>query len=182
MFMNLELARRGEFGPTDRSYWVITGRLAAGGYPNPDPWNDKIGQLLDAGINLFVNLTQDYPGGTDAHMNRYDIRAADHHAVVVRRDIADLGINTKSEMVTTLDVIDRHLQHGCNVYVHCWGGIGRTGIVIGCWLRRHGYNGPDEVIGLLNALRRRGNRESGHVPSPQTGAQHRMVENWPTGT
>ena len=181
MFMNLELARRGEFGPTDRSYWVITGRLAAGGYPNPDPWNDKVGQLLDAGITLFVNLTQDYPGGTDAHMNRYDIRAADHHAVVVRRDIADLGINTKSEMVTTLDVIDRHLQDGCNVYVHCWGGIGRTGIVVGCWLRRHGYAGPDEAIGLLNALRRSGNRKSGHVPSPQTGVQRRMVENWTSG-
>lgn len=182
MFQKLELARHGEVGPTDRSYWVVTGRLAAGGYPNPDPWNDKIGQLLHAGINLFVNLTEDYPGGTDAHMNRYDIRAADRHAVVVRREIPDLGITSKGEMVTTLDMIDRHLQHGCNVYVHCWGGIGRTGTVVGCWLRRHGYAGSDEVIDLLQALRRSGNRKSGHISSPQTGAQHRMVENWPTGT
>ena len=181
MFMDLELALGGEFGPTDRSYWVISGRLAAGGYPNPDPWNDKVGQLLDAGINLFVNLTQDYPGGTDAHMNRYDIRAADHHAVVVRREITDLGTTTKPEMVTTLDLIDRHLQHGCNVYVHCWGGIGRTGTVVGCWLSRHGYARPGEVLDLLQGLRSSGNRKSGRIPSPQTGAQRSMVETWRTG-
>ena len=179
--MNLELALPEEVGPTERSYWVVTGRLAAGGYPDPNPCNDKIGQLLDAGVNLFVNLTQDYSGGTDAHMNRYDIRAGDHHAVMVRREIPDLGITSRAEMVTTLDVIDRHLAHGCNVYVHCWGGIGRTGTVVGCWLRRHGYAGPGEVIDLLQDLRRMGNRRSGHVPSPQTGAQRRMVKNWRTG-
>ena len=31
------------------------------------------------------------------------------------------------------------------VYVHCWGGIGRTGTVVGCWLVRHGMTG-DEAL------------------------------------
>ena len=31
-----------------------------------------VGELLNAGIDLFVNLTQDVPGGTDSHMPRYD--------------------------------------------------------------------------------------------------------------
>ena len=181
MFMNLQLALPWQVGPTDRSYWVIAGRFAAGGYPDPNPRNDKVGQLLDAGINLFVNLTQDYPGGTDAHMNRYDIRAADHHAMMVRRDIVDNGVTTRDRMATTLNVIDRHLQHGCNVYVHCWGGSGRTGTVVGCWLRRHRYAGSNEVIDLLRTLRKQGDRKGGHKNTPQTSAQYKMVKGWVPG-
>ncbi len=180
-FQDMDLAGSGPMGPTDRSYWVIPGRFAAGAYPNPDPRNDKVGQLLDAGINLFVNLTQDYPGGTDHKMNRYDIRAAERHATVVRRDIADNDVTSEDEMIATLDVIDHHLRDGCNVYVHCWGGSGRTGTVVGCWLRRHGYAGSGEVIELLRRLRAEGDRKGGHKPTPQTGPQHRMVLEWPYG-
>lgn len=182
MFMNFELAGSGSIGPTDRSYWVIPGHLAAGAYPNPDPFNDKVGQLLNAGVKLFVNLTQDYPTGTDAHMNRYDIRAADRHAIMVRRDIPDNGVTTGVEMAATLDIIDRHLGHGCAVYVHCWGGSGRTGTVVGCWLRRHGYAASHDVIGMIRALRKQGDRKGGHKDTPQTWDQQAMVKGWQTGS
>lgn len=33
------------------------------------------------------------------------------------------------------------LAAGQTVYVHCYGGIGRTGTVVGCWLVRHGLSG-----------------------------------------
>ena len=180
-FMDMDLAGGGQMGPTDRSYWVIPGRFAAGAYPNPDPRNDKVGELLDAGINLFVNLTQDYPGGTDCKMNRYDIRAAERHATVIRRDIADNDVTSEDRMIATLDVIDHHLQDGCTVYVHCWGGSGRTGTVVGCWLRRHGYTGSGNVLGLLRRLRSEGDLKGGDKPTPQTDPQHRMVLEWPYG-
>ena len=180
-FLDMDLAGRGQMGPTDRSYWVIPGRFAAGAYPNPDPRNDKVGRLLDAGINLFVNLTQDYPGGTDSKMNRYDIRAAERHATVVRRDIADNDVTSRDRMISTLDLIDHHLRDGCNVYVHCWGGSGRTGTVVGCWLRRHGYARSGDVLDLLRRLRSEGDRKGGHKPTPQTDAQRRMVLEWVHG-
>ena len=180
-FMDMDLAGGDQMGPTDRSYWVIPGRFAAGAYPNPDPRNDKVGQLLDAGVNLFVNLTQDYPGGTDSKMNRYDIRAAERHATVVRRDIADNDVTSKDRMIATLDVIDHHLRDGCNVYVHCWGGSGRTGTVVGCWLRRHGYARSGDVLDLLRRLRSEGDRKGGHKPTPQTDAQRQMVLEWVHG-
>ena len=180
-FMDMDLAGGGQMGPTDRSYWVVPGRFAAGAYPNPDPRNDKVGKLLDAGINLFVNLTQDYPGGTDCKMNRYDIRAAERHATVVRRDIADNDVTSTEQMIATLDLIDHHLRDGCNVYVHCWGGSGRTGTVVGCWLRRHGYAGSGNVLGLLRRLRSEGDLKGGDKPTPQTEPQHRMVLEWPYG-
>ena len=36
-FQDMDLAGGGQMGPTDRSYWVIPGRFAAGAYPNPAP-------------------------------------------------------------------------------------------------------------------------------------------------
>ncbi len=114
-------------------------------------------------------------------MNRYDTRAAESHATVVRRDIADNGVTSENEMIATLYVIDHHLREGCNVYVHCWGGSGRTGTVVGCWLRRHRYAGSGEVIDLLQTLRADGDRKGGHKPTPQTEPQHRMVLEWPYG-
>ena len=181
MFMDLELAGGGEIGPTDRSYWVVSGRFAAGAYPNPAGPYSKLEQLLDAGIDVFVNLTQDYPGGTDAHMNRYDLPATDRHALVIRRPIPDMGVTAGEEMVITLDVIDRHLGHGSNVYVHCWGGSGRTGTVVGCWLRRHGYAAAGDAIERLQRLRLQGDRKGGYLATPQTAAQHRMVKQWKLG-
>jgi protein-tyrosine phosphatase len=35
-------------------------------------------------------------------------------------------------MTTILDAIDESMTAGKPVYVHCWGGMGRTGTVIGC--------------------------------------------------
>ena len=31
------------------------------------------------------------------------------------------------------------------VYVHCWGGIGRTGTTVGCWFVRHGRTGDQAL-------------------------------------
>ena len=99
---------------------------------------------------------------------------------MVRRDIADNGVTSRDEMIATLDVIDHHLRDGCNVYVHCWGGSGRTGTVVGCWLRRHGYAQSGEVIDLLRRLRAEGDRKGGTSRPPSRG-RSRMVLEWPYG-
>ncbi len=55
------------------------------------------------------------------------------------------------------------------VYVHCWGGVGRTGTVVGCWLLRHGYAVPSDVIDTIQSLRQV-DPVRGHA-SPRTDAQ-----------
>ena len=57
----------GHDGPTEISSWVVSGRLAMGYYPGMLQ-KDKVApavfaELLDWGINQFVNLTQDGEGG-----------------------------------------------------------------------------------------------------------------------
>ena len=94
--------------------------------------------------------------------------------------ILDNDIPTVDEMRDTLDTIDVALGGGETVYVHCWGGIGRTGTVIACWLVRHGRT-ADEAIELIRD-RRRATPDFERDPlAPQTTAQRAFVEAWPMG-
>jgi len=177
--MTHELAPTHSLGPTYRSYWVVEGRLAAGGYPGQHG-HEMVGELLNAGIDLFVNLTQDVPGGTDSHMPRYDDEVEAAGAEVRRFPIPDLGLPTRDLMVQILDTIDAGLDADCGIYVHCWGGSGRTGTAIGCWLRRHDLATPDDVIELMNRLRD-GDLGGGHKPTPNTEEQTTFIRAWPKG-
>ena len=57
--------------------------------------------------------------------------------------IEDLSVPTLADMERILGAIDDELAAGRAVYLHCWGGIGRTGTVVGCYLVRQGLTaGP----------------------------------------
>ena len=47
----------------------------------------------------------------------------------LRFPIPDLGVSSPGSMGLILEIIDRHITLQRPVYVHCWGGIGRTGSV-----------------------------------------------------
>ena len=52
--------------------------------------------------------------------------------------IPDISIPADpNQMIAILDAIDAALFEGHGVYIHCWGGVGRTGTVVVCWLKRH---------------------------------------------
>ena len=58
-----------------------------------------------------------------------------------------------------------------------WGGIGRTGTVVGCWLVRHGMTG-DEALAQIVEWWRGMEKARIHPRSPQTREQHAYVRNW----
>ena len=67
-----QLCAEGVYGPTDRSYWVVEGRFAAGaypskkGYPGSGPIPKPLEQLLEAGIDVFVTTIR-LGGGVGVH-------------------------------------------------------------------------------------------------------------------
>src|SRR5439155_15029085 len=128
----------------------------------------KLPLLLAGGVTLFVDLTQDYELGPYTHL----VDGAARH---VRMSIPDMGVTTPDQMRRTLDVIDRERDRGGLPYVHCWGGAGRTGTVVGCWLVRHGLDGA-EALRRITALRA-GSPEL-WLDSPQTDALRAMVRAW----
>ncbi|MBN1137060.1 MAG: dual specificity protein phosphatase family protein [Anaerolineae bacterium] len=81
-------------------------------------------------------------------------------------------------MKRILDAIDAAIEQGCAVHVHCWGGIGRTGTVVGCCLVRHGMSGPQA---LAEIARRRAGTPGGHRCSPETDEREQSVLSWPAG-
>jgi protein-tyrosine phosphatase len=167
----------GHAGPISGSYWVVPGRLLAGPYPGS--WDEaatreRLTQLLEAGVTFVVDLTE--PGEHDAYLLLLSTEAAALGRKVThrRRPIPDMDVPSIDQMTATLDTIDAALADGETVYVHCLGGIGRTGTVIGCYLVRHGLAGQDALDEIVHL-------RGGLVDSPQTDEQCEMVRTWRSG-
>ena len=95
-----------------------------------------------------------------------------------RHSIVDMDVpRSPQQTAGILDAIDKALEDGKNVYVHCWGGIGRTGTVVGCWLVRHGMTG-DEALAEIAERWRGMEKRYRHPRSPQTQQQRRYVRSW----
>ena len=62
------------------------------------------------------------------------------------------------------------------VYIHCWGGIGRTGTIVGCWLSRHGYKGDNALSKLKELWQTCGKFYTSD--SPETKEQENYIINW----
>ena len=171
--------------PTSSSYWVVDGLLLGGSYPGdhePKKHEQKIRALLDAGVRLFVNLME--PDETDLRGRPfvpYDepVLQLCPEGSCVRFPIQDLSIPTAGTMQTILNAIDESMNDSRPVYVHCWGGVGRTGTAVGCWLLRHNLANPTNILEVLMDLRWQ-DRERRHRMSPETADQQRFVKQWPT--
>jgi hypothetical protein len=157
------------------SYWV-TELFAAGEYPgalSKERAARQIHAFEAAGMRLFVDLTHPADG----------LEPYEHLLTSGRRSahpIVDMSIPTKSEMAALLDEVDTAHSRGERVYVHCWGGCGRTGIAVGCWLVRHG-TGSDEAIELIRERRRLTPDFQKKPDSPMTADQRAFVHDWPSG-
>ncbi|MFV9504749.1 MAG: protein-tyrosine phosphatase family protein [Oscillochloridaceae bacterium umkhey_bin13] len=169
--------------PHANCYLVAPG-LVAGEYPGA--YESVVAQQrvidhLEAGLSYFIDLTE--MGELKPYANLLETAAAEQGLAVVhqRMPIRDAGLpKHPDQMVAILDMIDTARAAGHNVYVHCWGGIGRTGTVVGCWLVRHGMSGP-AALATIAAHWRGVAKSNRHPRSPETEAQHAYVRNWPVG-
>ena len=161
------------------SYWVGPGAFAAGEYPgsvNAEDARDKLAHLLRCGIDLFIDLTErDELKPYDAVLFQ-QAAEGDPRAGYLRMSICDMSVPTPAEMTAILNAIDAAMEAGRTVYLHCWGGIGRTGTVVGCYLVRHGLDGAAALkrVAELFAVM----PKAIYHQSPQTHAQCAFVRDW----
>ena len=174
--------------PFDRSYWVIPEKFLAGYYPgdrDPAVMKQKMRDLLDCGIRCTINLMEaderDHDGLPFRNYEPILKYLTDGNLPVSchRLPIVDLGVPSKDFMIQILDLIDTTLQQDHPIYIHCWGGRGRTGTVVGCWLVRHGIAEGESALEKIRELRR--TDAKAHWPSPEMPDQIAMVLSWKKG-
>lgn len=160
--------------PIENCYWVEPGRLLAGEYPRDlglTPSVEKIAALIDAGISAFIDLTS-----PEDELPPYDHLIGS--AVYERFPIHDMSVPESPEHAARIIArIEDHLDAERTVYVHCWGGIGRTGLVVGCWLRSRGLAG-DEALERLQELWAECPNSAWWPYIPQTAEQIEWVREW----
>jgi protein-tyrosine phosphatase len=147
---------------------IEEGRLIAGRHPcawGPENAWLEIEALEEAGVTLFLDLTQD--GELEPYASLVGPPAR-----YLNRPIRDFSIPSLDGLVATLDEIDAELASGGVVYVHCWAGCGRTGVVVGTWLVRHGAD-PNAALARIAEARGLG--------CPQTLEQRAFVLGWEAG-
>ncbi len=161
--------------PVLDSYRVAE-RLLAGEYPgSPDPEGAerRLRAFAEYGVTTFVDLT--HPADGLAPYEQLLVTGTRR----VSHPIVDFGTTTVPHLTRILDDIDASLADAGSTYVHCWGGLGRTGMVVGCWLVRHRLDDGDPVRTI--ARLRRGTPDA-WAASPQTPAQRAIVTAWKPGT
>ena len=202
-FAQVETRRSDYVGPTDESNWVLPGRLLVGAYPAEvdDCAHVRVlSAILGCGVSTFVCLQSEYDHfsrNVAAWRSGSAIRPYVHDALRLLREnaastrphpgmvaperlgflylsIDDCDVTGDGEVVRLARALCWRLLRGEVVYLHCWGGHGRTGTLVSL------------VLGLLYKVSRAEALKRTqlyhdlracplHVPSPQTFAQRMQV-------
>ncbi len=168
--------------PHANCYWLIPGTLLAGEHPvmSFDGVDDSshIDALLDAGMRQFIDLTVEGEGPALYAPTLLERARSRSLSVAHRRfAISDFGVPSPALMRTTLDAIYVAIAAGDPVYVHCWGGIGRTGTVVGCLLREQGLSAA-EALDVIAGKWRSMEKRLRFPKSPESPAQFAFIETW----
>jgi hypothetical protein len=153
---------------------VLPGRLLAGEYPGGSGFTEsraRLAKLQDAGVDCFVDLTEEAELPPYRHLLPFRIK-------YLRSPIVDTRVpNSVAQTRELLAAIRDALALGKGVYVHCRAGIGRTGLIVGCFLAEQESDGR-AALKTLNRLWLQSERSQTWPKVPQTGEQAAYIRGW----
>lgn len=150
-------------------------RLYAGEYPGDkgqEKAKDKLEAFLDFGITHFIDLTEEGELEPYAHLLPEGV-------IHQRFPIKDVSVpKNLGEVDTLMSYIDDVLSSSpdAKVYVHCWGGVGRTGTIIGCYYVHKGCDSVSALVKLRENFKQCPKSE--RRKTPETLKQEKFIANY----
>mgnify|MGYP000884187078 CR=1 FL=1 len=124
--------------------WIVDGVIAGMSIPKT---NGQIRALNDLNIGLVVTLTEQEEGPDLEIFNSVSIER-------LILSIPDFGVPTIDQVDKFIEKSKKILKSkGKATVVHCWGGKGRTGTMLACWLLANKNMKSVAAINLVRAKR-----------------------------
>ncbi len=161
--------------PLFQSYQVCD-HFWAGEYPGDkgeEKAKDKLQQVLQLGIRYFVDLTEEGELVPYEHLLSTNVR---YHRCPIRDVSIPKSIEETKEIVDSILSFSKG-QYG-DVYVHCWGGVGRTGTIIACVIAERMEHPHFDAV--MTELRQRFAQmpKSAHRQTPETTEQEQFIKEY----
>ncbi|MDO5581200.1 MAG: dual specificity protein phosphatase family protein [Planctomycetia bacterium] len=158
-------------GPIEFSYYIAE-NLYAGEYPGD--WDEEITKMKIAdfhrfGITDFIDLTK------DPHLLPYEPYILDgmvRHSFPIQDRSTPEDFQLPGEIFKKVESLR---SSGRKVYIHCWGGIGRTGLVVACWLGQFYHLNGKDALDRLKDLWRTCPKSKYAACSPENELQRQYV-------
>lgn len=132
------------FRPLNQSFYTGIEHVYAGEYPgdkDEEKARAKIQQMILFGVRHFVDLTGFWELRPYVHL----LPTGTTHT---RFPIQDCGVpNSVDDVYRLLNKIkDLLKQDDGIVFIHCWGGVGRTGTIVACYIAEEMENPTFETV------------------------------------
>lgn len=166
--------------PFEKSYWVQPNKLIVGQIPASSQLKDtelKLHKLIQFNVKAVINLMESNERNRNGELFfDYADYLSKNGVLTHSYPIKDLSIPSVKTMESILNCIDEYLLNDKIIYLHCWGGVGRTGTAVGCYLKQQGLADNASIFKQIETLKV--NSALSHRNSPETNEQRNFVINW----
>lgn len=173
-----------EDNPSDYCNWVIYpktadgGGLIIGGYPYTRIKYRKrhLDKLLGIGVGVWVSLVEEHEKEKYGDYEPY-VRKNSDAPKFLSCPIPDRGVCRDADIFELVEIVYKLVKRQNLVYVHCWGGHGRSGVFNSCFLMRY-YGWDSEKAISTNKLLHSTRAHNSHIPSPHGIRQFSQVKRY----
>jgi hypothetical protein len=154
------------------TWWGIEDQILCGEYPyTAQASSHKIEALIECGFDVFVDLTHP-DDGLEQYQGDLVLSTCDN-LTIIKCPIPDDGVVDIKTYLNLITKIAVSMDQGEKIYIHCWGGVGRTATVMGGLLAVC-KRWPAELIFQYMDQQREGTAKADR-PAPYTAQQRDIV-------